>query len=120
MRRALVTAAALAALLAPAAATPASGAGCVTQVAWHTTRYKRVTTTAPVALGRRLGRGTIIPCATGGGLYPGVPVHQSIYAVPGLRPQVAVARRAVHPALFVSQATPTAAEQKVLDRLRGR
>jgi hypothetical protein len=127
MRRALATAAALAALLAPAAATPASGAGCVRQVAWHTTRYKQVATTARVPLGRRLGRGAMITCRTtntgGGGGYgahPGATVRQSVYAVPGLRPQIAVALRAAHPALFVSRATPTAAEQKVLDRLRGR
>ena len=126
MRRALATAAALPALLGPVAATPASGAGCVTQVAWHTTRYKQVATTAHVPLGRRLGRGALITCRTtnaGGGGYgahPGATVRQSVYAVPGLRPQVAVALRAAHPALFVSKATPTAAERAVLARLRGR
>ena len=126
MRRALATAAALAALLAPVAAAPAAGAGCVKQVAWNTTRYKQVATRAHVPLGRRLGRGAIIPCRTtspgggyGGGLADAV-VRQSVYAVPGLRPQVAIALRAAHPALFVSQATPTAAERTVLDRLRGR
>jgi hypothetical protein len=125
MRRALATAAALAALLAPAAATPAIGAGCVKQVAWQTTRYKQVATTAHVPLGRRLGRGAIITCRTtnaGAGGYgrADAVVRQSVYAVPGLRPHVAIAMRAVHPALFVSPATPTAAERKVIDRLRGR
>jgi hypothetical protein len=122
MRRALAMAATLAALLAPVAVTPASGAGCVTQVAWHTTRYKHVATKAHVPLGRALGRGAVITCpAIGGGYgaHPGATARQSVYAVPGLRPQVAVALRAVHPALFVSTATPTAAEQKVLTRLRG-
>jgi hypothetical protein len=118
MRRALATAAALAALLAAAAATPASGAVCPTQVAWHTARYKQVATKAPVALGRRLGTGAIVSsCHT---LYPGVPVRRSVYAVPGLRPQVALALRAAHPVLFVSNAVPTAAELRVLARLRGR
>jgi hypothetical protein len=128
MRRALVTAAALAALLAPAAVAPASGAGCATQVAWHTTRYKQVATKAAVPLGRRLGRGAIISCRTtntggGAGGYAAraaAVVRQSVYAVPGLRPQVAVAMRGARPALFVSTATPTAAERRVLDRLRGR
>jgi uncharacterized protein DUF6281 len=125
MRRVLATAALLAALIAPAAATPASGAGCVKQVAWHTTRYKQVATTARVPLGRRLGRGAIIACSTtsAGGGYGGrarAVVRQSVYAVPGVRPQVAVALRAAHPALFVSNATATAAERRVLNRLRGR
>jgi hypothetical protein len=127
MRRALVTAAALAAVIAPAAATPASGAGCVTQVAWHTTRYTQVTTKVRVPLGPRLGRGAIIPCRTtntgGGGGYAArvsAVVRQSVYAVPGVRPQVAVAMRAARPGLFVSKATPTAAERSVLARLRGR
>jgi hypothetical protein len=128
MRRALVTAAALAALLAPAAATPASGAGCVTTVAWHTTRYKQVATQVRVPLGRRLGRGAIITCRTtntGGGtggyaVHAAAVVRQSVYAVPGVRPQVAVAMRAARPGLFVSKAAPTAAERRVLDRLRGR
>jgi hypothetical protein len=125
MRRALATTAALAAVIAPAAATPASGAGCVTQVAWHTTRYKQVATKVRVPLGRRLGRGAIITCRTtntGGGAggyaaHASAVVRQSVYAVPGVRPQVAVAMRAARPGLFVSRATPTAAERAVLDRL---
>jgi hypothetical protein len=127
MRRALATAATLAAVLAPAAATPASGAGCVTTVAWHTTRYKPVATKLPVPLGRRLGTGAIVTCRTtntgGGGGYAAradATVRRSVYAVPGLRPTVAVALRAARPALYVSNAALTAAERKVLDRLRGR
>lgn len=129
MRRAIATAALLAAVLAPAAPTPASGAGCVTQVAWNTTRYKRVATTAHVPLGRRLGTGALIRCFTtnpGGGGYGARPagggavIRRSVYAVPGLRPKLAVALRAAHPALYVSSATPTAAERRVLARLRGR
>jgi hypothetical protein len=121
MRRALATAAGLAALVVPVGTTPASGAGCVPQVAWHTTRYKRVATAVRVPVGRRLGRGAIIACSTtNGGLYPGTPVRQSVYAVPGLRPQVALALRSAHPALFVSKTPATAAERRVLARLRGR
>jgi hypothetical protein len=80
-----------------------------------------------VPLGARLGTGAIVTCHTtntaGGGGYAARPdpaVVRSVYAVRGLRPQVAVALRSANPALYVSQAAPTAAERKVLDRLRGR
>ena len=126
MRRALATVAALAAVLGPLAATPARGAGCATTVAWHSARYTSVATTTRVPLGPRLGTGALITCRTtntGGGGYgarAGATVHQSVYAVPGVRSRVAIAMRAARPALFVSTAAPTAAERRVLARLRGR
>jgi hypothetical protein len=117
MRRALATTAALASLLAAAPATTASGAVCPTQIAWRTARYKQVVTRAPVPLGRRVGLGAIVSCRT---LYRSEPARRSLYAVPGLRPQLAVALKSARPVLFVSNATPTAAELRVLARLRGR
>jgi hypothetical protein len=127
MRRALATAAALAAVLAPAAAVPASGAGCVTTVAWNTARYKAVATTARVPLGRRLGTGAIVSCRTtntGGGGYTAAradaAVRRSVFAVPGVRSTVAIALRAARPQLYLSSAAPTAAERRVIARLRGR
>jgi hypothetical protein len=124
MRRAIVIAAALAAVAVPAAAVPASGAGCVTTVAWHATRYKHVATTALVPLGRRRGTGTLVRCATTStdpyAPSAGATARRSVYAVPGVRTKVAVALRAARPALYVSTAAPTAAERRVLNRLRGR
>jgi hypothetical protein len=111
MWRAIVTAVALA-----AASAPAASAGCTASVAWHGTRYKQAATRERVAPGARIGTGTVVPCATtGGGLR-----RVGVYAVPGVRSRVAVAARAGRPALYLSGARPTAAERRVLDRLRGR
>jgi hypothetical protein len=114
MRRALVLAAAVA-VLAPAGS---AGAQCTPSLAWHTTRYKPVVTRARIPLDRRLGTGVIIRC--------GVPraaqvvPRVSVYAIRGVRPRVALALRPAKPVLYVSNATPTAAERRVLDRLRAR
>jgi len=114
MWRAIATAAAAAALLPAGSA----GAQCTPRLAWHATRYKAVATRAAVPVDRRLGRGVILRCST---TRPAQVVSRvSLYAVRGVRPQVAVALRPSRPALYVSNAQPTAAERRVLDRLRGR
>src|SRR5690349_3692236 len=102
MRRALATAAALAAL----AAIVAAPAACRQQVSWHAARYKPVTTRAEVPVTRRLGLGTIFGCTTTRRLGTR---RISVYAVRGVRTTVAVALRPSKPALYVSGATPTAA-----------
>ena len=116
MRRALATAAA-AAVLIPAGS---AGAQCTPDVAWHTTRYKPVATRARVPVDRRLGLGVIVGCSiTRGAARQGGLRRVSVYAVRGVRPSVAVALRPSKPALYVSSARPTAAERRVLARLRG-
>ena len=114
MRRALALVAAVA-VLAPAGS---AGAQCSSGLAWHTTRYTPVVTRARVPIARRLGTGFIVRCG-----FPRaaqVVPRVSVYAVRGVRPQVAIARRPSNPVLYVSTAPPTAAERRVLDRLRGR
>jgi hypothetical protein len=117
MRHAIATAAALAAL---AAIVPASAGGapapCRQQVSWHGARYKPVSTRAEVPVARRLGLGTIFGCLTTRRIGNR---HISVYAVRGVRTTVAVALRPSKPALYVSHATPTAAERRVLEHLRG-
>jgi len=49
---------------------------------------------------------------------PGVPITRVVYAVDGLRPQVAIVVKSRRPALYVSQTKPTAAELAILRRLR--
>jgi hypothetical protein len=128
MRRAIVTAAALLALAAPAIAiarAPASSASaavpCTRHLAWHTTRYKPVPTRATIPVSRRLGLGTMVGCFTTRGTARQIPVpHVPVYAVRGVRSTVAVALRPSKPALYVSNVAPTAAERAVLARLRGR
>lgn len=115
MRRALATVAAAAALLPAGIA----GAQCTPSVAWHTTRYKPVTTRERVPMGPRLGRGVILGCTIMRGRQGGLR-RVVVYRVRGLRPRVAIALRPSKPALYVSSATPTAAERRVLDRLRAR
>jgi hypothetical protein len=117
MRRAIATAAAAAALL------PAGSAGaqkCTPRLAWHTTSYKAVATRARVPVDRRLGLGAIVGCSVTHGTGPGQVRRVSVYAVRGVRPQVAIALRPSKPALYVSTARATAAERRVLDRLRAR
>ena len=122
MRRAIVTAAALAALAAAPIAS-AGGAGaqqCTPRLTFHTTRYKPVVTRERVPiLQRRLGRGALVGCSFTRGAAGGVR-RVSVYAVRGVRPAVAVALRPLRPALYLSSATPRAAERRALDRLRGR
>jgi hypothetical protein len=117
MRRALALAAAVAAFVPAGSA----GAQCTSSLAWHTTRYKPVVTRARIPVDRRLGTGVIIRCSVtrAAGARQVVP-RVSVYAVRGVRPQVALALRPSKPVLYVSNARATAAERRVLDRLRGR
>jgi len=129
MRRAIATAAALGAvLLAFPAAGPASDSRCPNVVTWHATSYKAVATRGDLPLGRMLGKGTLRSSCrttnsttTGGarGAAPGITVKRRLYAVDGLRPQVAVAAAGRRPALYVSRTPATAPELRVLRRLRG-
>ena len=113
----------------------ASSAVCPTRLTWHKTAYKSTVTHAAIPIGARLGKGTVInTCATthtstpapGGGYgaaavdgEPGVPIKRVVYAVDGLRPQVAIVVKSRRPALYVSRTKPTAAELAILRRLRG-
>ena len=114
MRRAIATAVLLAAVLAP----PASAVSqCLPRIAWHGARYKLVVTSARAPLGPRLdGTGILVACSrtTSAGV-----VHRiTVYAVRGVRTRVAIAVRPGKPALYVSNVTPTAAERRILNRLR--
>src|SRR5919199_1501885 len=103
MRRAIAVAVALAALAAMPASAPGAVCPVPVRLVFHATPYKPVATRATVPLGRRLGTGTIVTCRT-----TNVP------------PGVAVALRGrTRRSLYVSRATPTAAERAVLARLRG-
>jgi hypothetical protein len=118
MRRALALAVAAAVLLPAGSA----GAQCNTSgLGWRTTRYKPVVTRARIPLDRRLGTGVIIRCSVprAAGAARAIP-RVSVYAIRGVRPQVALALRPSKPVLYVSNARATAAERRVLDRLRGR
>jgi len=121
MRRAIAIAAALAAFAVGTA--PAGSAGaqqCTQRLTYKTTRYKAVATRARVPVGDRLGRGALVGCTvTRGAAGQGGVRRISVYAVRGVRPKVAVALRPTRPALFMSSVTPTSAERRVLDRLRG-
>ena len=131
MRRTIAIVAALGVALA-AASGPASGAVCPNRLTWHKTAYRSAVTRAPIPIGDRLGKGTVVnTCATthtatpGGGYgaavvngEPGVPIRRVVYAVDGLRPQVAIVVKSRRPALYVSQTKPTAAELAILRRLR--
>jgi hypothetical protein len=128
MRRAIATAAALGAVLvASAGAGPASGAGCPDVVTWRATSYKSVATQGEVPLGRMLGKGRVRSTCretntTAGGARAGAAsgvVLRRLYAVDGLRPQVAVATAGRRARLYVSRTPATAAELGVLRRLRG-
>jgi hypothetical protein len=131
MRRATAVALALAAL----AAVPAGSQGAVcpgpSRLMWHAKAYKPVATRATVPLGRRLGTGTLVTCRTthappgyAAAVGPraradGTTRRLSVYAVPGIRPQVALALRGrTRASLYVSRATPTASERAALARLR--
>jgi hypothetical protein len=128
MRRVIVTAAALGAvLLVFPAAGPASGGGCPNVVMWRAMTYKAVATRGDLPLDRMLGKGTLrSSCRTtnsttaGGarGAAPDVTVKRRLYAVEGLRPQVAVATAGRKPSLYVSRTPATASELRVLRRLR--
>jgi len=117
MRHAIATVAALVAL-APAGS--AAAAQCNPSVAFQTARYKPVATRARVPVGRRLGRGAIVGCSITHGASRDVLRRVSVYTVRGVRPQVAIALRPSKPALYVSSVRATAAERRVLNRLRGR
>jgi hypothetical protein len=117
MRHAIATVAALVAL-APAGS--AAAAQCNPTVAFHTARYKPVATRARVPVGRRLGLGAIVGCSITHGASRDVLRRVSVYTVRGVRPQVAIALRPSRPALYLSSVRATAAERRVLNRLRGR
>lgn len=132
MRRAIAVAVAFAALAALPDSSPGAVCPVPVSLVFHATPYKPVATRATVPLGRRVGTGTIVTCRTTN-VPPGYAAaaagharvdpatrRLSVYSVPGLRPQVAVALRGrTRTSLYVSRATPTAAERAVLARLRG-
>jgi len=117
-----------------AASGPASGAVCPNRLTWHKTAYRSAVTRAPIPIGDRLGKGTIVnTCATthtatpGGGYgaaavngEPGARIRRVVYAVDGLRPQIAIVVKSRRPTLFISRTTPTAAERTLINRLLGR
>jgi hypothetical protein len=126
MGRAVAVAVALVVL---AAAPTASGSAvCSTHLTWHATSYRAVATARSIKAGSALGNGTLHTCATTN-LPPGYAGHSArvaadslvrpVYAVPGVRSQVAVALKSrTRTTLYVSRATATAAERAVLARLR--
>jgi hypothetical protein len=123
MRRALAPLLAVAAL----AALPAGsdGATCTSTLIWHAARYRHVAVRGHLAPGRALGTGGLALCrgrSMEPGLRPMIPailLRVEVHAVPGVRRKVAVAvRGATRARLYVSRATPTAAERAVLARLR--
>jgi hypothetical protein len=119
------------ALVVPAVAPTASGSAvCSTHLTWHAAAYRAVATPRSPAVGRRLGNGTLHTCSTTN-VPPGYAAGAArvgtdalvrpVYAVPGVRSQVAVALKSrTRATLYVSRATPTAAERAVLTRLRNR
>ena len=124
MRRGMAVVLALAVL---ATAPAASGATCTASLTFRATRYARVATQGHVNAGRRLGAGSLAACPAttmppGYGVAargPDAARRMSVYAVAGVRPQVAVAlRTAMRTSLYVSRATATAAERAVLAKLR--
>jgi hypothetical protein len=135
MRRTIFIVAALGVALA-AGSGPASGAVCPPRLTWHKTQYRAVVTHAPIPIGSRLGKATVVnPCSTthtatpapGGGYgaaavngEPGVSIKRVVYTVDGLRPQVAIVVRSRKPTLFVSRMPETAAERMLIQRLVGR
>jgi hypothetical protein len=120
MRRAIVMATALAAI-AIVPATTVGAQRCTQRLTYRTAQYKAVATRAHVPVTRRLGRGALFGCTvTRGSARQGAVRRVRVYAVRGVRSRVAVAVRPERPALFLSSTTPTAAERRVLDRLRGR
>ena len=128
MKRTIATLVVTGAALVAVIAAPASGAaGCVPKVAWHSTLYKavRIGARTDVPLGRRLGTAAVLGCATtsppGYSAASAATARHSIFAVDGLRTQVAIAMRgASSTRLFVSTTPATAAEKRVLTRLRGK
>jgi hypothetical protein len=123
MRRAIATALALGAALAAVPDATAAAATCADRLSWHAASYRQQPTRGEIPLGPRLGKGTLIsPCRatnpTPRAAAGGVIARRTVYEVDGVRPSVAVAitgRRAV---LFVSRHAATAAEIRVLNRIR--
>src|SRR3954470_23247302 len=118
------------ALVVLAVAPAASGsAACSTHLTWHAAAYRAVSTASSVKAGHALGNGTLHTCSTTN-LPPGYGARAArvgadalvrpVYAVPGVRAQVAGALKTrPRTTLYVSRATATAAERAVLARLRG-
>jgi hypothetical protein len=114
MRRAIATAVLLAAVLAP----PASAVSrCGPRIAWHGARYELVLTNGRAPLGPRLA-GTAISISCSRTTTADTAHRVTVYAVRGVRTRVAIAVRPGKPALYVSDVTPTAAERRILARLR--
>jgi hypothetical protein len=123
MRRAIATALALGAGLAAVPGATAAGGTCPDRLSWHAASYRQQPTRGDVPLGPRLGKGTLFnPCRTTNptprAAAGGVVVRRSVYAVDGVRPSVAVAITGRRSVLFVSRHTATAAEVRVLNRIR--
>lgn len=124
MRRAIATALVLTAAVAAVPGATAAAA-CADRLSWHAASYRQQPTRGEVALGRRLGTGTIVNLCRTTNTTPRVArseetVRRSVYAVDGVRPSVAVAVRGRRPVLFVSRHAATAAEVRVLNRIRHR
>jgi len=117
------------ALVVLAVAPAASGsAACSTHLTWHAAAYRAVSTAGSVKAGHALGSGTLHTCSTTN-LPPGYAAGAArvradalvrpVFAVPGVRSKIAVALKSrTRTTLYVSHATPTAAERAVLTRLR--
>jgi hypothetical protein len=115
------------ALVAPAVAPTASGSAvCSTHLTWHATSYRSAAVSLHLTVGRALGKGTLHTCSTTN-VPPGYSsarvgadsLVRPVFAVPGVRSKVAVALKSrTRTTLYVSRATPTAAERAVLARLR--
>jgi hypothetical protein len=121
---------AVAVALVVLAATPTASesAVCSTHLTWHATSYRAVSTAGSVKAGRALGNGTLHTCSTTN-LPPGYAARSArvaagslvrpVFAVPGVRSKIAVALKSrTKTTLYVSRATPTAAERAVLKKLR--
>jgi hypothetical protein len=123
MWRAVALAVALAAL---AVAPTASGSVvCSTHLTWNGTSYRSAAVSLHLRAGRALGNGTLHTCSTTN-VPPGYAARigadslvRPVFAVPGVRSKVALALKSrTRTTLYVSKATPTAAERAVLARLR--
>jgi hypothetical protein len=119
---------ALALVVLAAAPAASGGAVCSTHLTWHAASYRAVSTAGSVKAGRALGNGTLHTCSTTN-LPPGYAGRSArvgagalvrpVFAVPGVRAKVAVALKSrTRTTLYVSRATPTAAERAALSRMR--
>ena len=122
MRRTIATMLVLGAGLAAVPGATAAPA-CPDRLSWHATAYRQQPTRGDVPLGRRLGRGTLTSSCRQTNPAPraaaaGTRIRRVVYAVDGVRSSVAIAVAGRHPTLFVSARPASAAEVRVLDRIR--